>query len=361
MSNRTPPVRADTITEASAWFIEFRAGDVTPAGRARFERWLRRSPEHIQAYLEIAAGWSELPTADPEGRIDLQALLALARDSGGDNVVQLPRAVVRDRTASRRRRRFALAASLAALALFIGLLARALSRGGTYDTGVGEQRTLVLADGSTVVLNALTTIRVRMSRHEREIDLLRGQAFFHDTHEPDRPFIVRSGETAVRAVGTQFDVDRTPGRMVVTVLEGKVAVAQTAEGSPETERLASFLTDVHRDFQDLTPVLVTAGQQVTVIADNVRPPTRANLAAATAWLHERLVFDGTPLYKVAQQFNLHSSRHLVITDPELRNVGISGVYSSADPDSLIGFLRAQADLRVVETATEIQVSERRRK
>lgn len=361
MSNRMSSLKADTIAEASAWFIEFRAGDITPAARARFERWLRRSPEHIQAYLEIAAGWSELPTADPQGRIDLQALLRLARDSGGDNVVQLSRAADRDRPAPRAARRLALAASLAAIALFISLVARVLSRDRIYDTGAGEQRTLVLADGSTVVLNALTTIRVRMSRHEREIDLMRGQAFFHDAHEPDRPFIVRSGDTAVRAVGTQFDVDRSPGRMVVTVLEGKVAVAQTPEESHDAERVEAFLTDARRDFQDLTPVLVSAGQQVTVVADNVRAPRPANLAAATAWLHERLVFDDTPLYQVARQFNLHSTRRLVITDPDLRNVGISGVYSSADPDSLIGFLRAQAELRVVETGTEIRVSERQRK
>lgn len=361
MSNRMSPLKADTIAEASAWFIEFRAGDVTPAARARFERWLRRSPEHIQAYLDIAAGWSELPTADPEGRINLQALLTLARDSGGDNIVQLPRTAERTRPASRAARRLALAASLATIGLFVGLVARVLSRDHVYDTGAGEQRTLVLADGSTVVLNALTTIRVRMSSRERKIDLVRGQAFFHDVHEPNRPFIVRSGDTAVRAVGTQFDVDRNPGRMVVTVLEGKVAVAQTPGDSGDAERVEAFLTDAHRDFHDLTPVLVSAGQQVTVVADNVRAPRPANLAAATAWLHERLVFDGTPLYEVAQQFNLHSSRRLVITDPELRHVGISGVYSSADPDSLIGFLRAQADLRVVETGTEIRVSERRRK
>ena len=85
-------MKRDTIAEASVWFVEFRTGDASPALRGQFEKWLRRSPEHIQAYLEIAAGWSELPTADPEGRIDLQALLSLARNSGDENVVKLPHA-----------------------------------------------------------------------------------------------------------------------------------------------------------------------------------------------------------------------------------------------------------------------------
>src|SRR5579862_2183692 len=206
MITRTSSLRPETIAEASAWFVEFRAGDVTPASRGQFENWLRRSPEHIQAYLEIAAGWAELPTADPERRIDLQALIALARSSGAENVVPLRQPARADRAAPLRPRRAALAASLAALALLIGL-GWLLVPGSTYSTGIGEQRTVVLADGSTVILNALTTLRVRMSSTNREIDLLRGQAFFHDVHEPNRPFIVRSGDTVVRAVGTRFDVD----------------------------------------------------------------------------------------------------------------------------------------------------------
>ena len=47
------------IAEASAWFIEFRAGDVDGDARVRFIEWLRRSPEHIHAYLEVSGVWAE--------------------------------------------------------------------------------------------------------------------------------------------------------------------------------------------------------------------------------------------------------------------------------------------------------------
>ena len=360
MVDRTASLKPDTIAEAAAWFIEFRAGDATPALRSQFEKWLRSSPQHIQAYLEIAAGWSELPTADPEGRIDLQAIIALARGNHAANVVRLSRSGSTSRITPIRARRLALVASLAIITLLLGAGSWLLAERHVYSTGIAEQRTLVLADGSTVILNAQTTIRVRMSRHDREIDLLRGQAFFNDIHDPSRPFIVRSGDTLVRAVGTQFDVDRKSDGMVVTVLEGRVAVAQSPAESNYGGRTTSFLADARQSFRDLTPILVSAGQQVVVLADNVRAPKRVNVTAATAWLHSQLVFDDTPLEKAAQQFNLHSTRRLVIVDPGLRKVGISGVYSSADPDSLIGFLRAQPNLQVVETPTEIRVTERGR-
>ena len=70
---------AAIVAEASAWFVEFRAGDVDGEARLRFIDWLRRSPEHIQAYLEVSGVWAELPTSDPHGRIDISSLIARAR------------------------------------------------------------------------------------------------------------------------------------------------------------------------------------------------------------------------------------------------------------------------------------------
>ena len=83
-NGRTHPA---IIAEASSWFIEFRAGDVDGDARARFIEWLRRSPEHIHAYLEIAGVWAELPTSDPKGKIDIEALIARAR--GEPDVIAL--------------------------------------------------------------------------------------------------------------------------------------------------------------------------------------------------------------------------------------------------------------------------------
>src|ERR1700683_3463602 len=84
----TAPTR-DIVAEASAWFVEFREGNVPSSTRARFDEWLRRSPEHIQAYLEVSAAWSELPTSDPEGRIDVDALVARARTAPEENIIAL--------------------------------------------------------------------------------------------------------------------------------------------------------------------------------------------------------------------------------------------------------------------------------
>ncbi len=361
MDNPAASVHPDLVAQASEIFVDFRVGDGTPACRERLEKWLRASPEHVQAYLEVAAGWSELPTADPEGRIDLQAILARARSRGDENIVPLrsPQVDARRPSTPARARPWMIAASLALMAILLGAGSRLLAHreGRTYSTRIGEQRTLVLADGSTITLNALTTVRVHMTAQARTITLIRGQANFHDVDEPDRPFIVQTGDSSVRAIGTQFDVDQEPDRTVVTVLAGQVAVTQSLDWI-ETVGRRELLQDLADPADKLKAVLVPAGEQVTLLAQNIPAPTPVDVGAATAWMRQRLVFDDTPLAEVAQQFNRYGKRRLVIADPSLLAVGVSGSYSASDPDALIAFLRSQPTLHVSETGDEILVTRR---
>lgn len=343
-------VHRELLMQASEFFIEFRGGDAPPVVRARFQRWLRTSPEHIRAYLECAASWSKLPTADPAGRIDLQAVLAAAHDAEDDNVIRLGlgRTHAPRPCAPRRAWLSAFAGSLALLLVVLsGTWIWTITQGRlTYKTGVGEQRTLILADGSTVTLNALTTIRVHMSKEAREVTLVRGQAYFHDTDEPARPFVVRAGRSSVRALGTIFDVDEDSDRTVVTVLEGQVAVTQSFAGIDSIDR-HELLKELAGSGEKSQAVLVPAGEQVT-IAQNIPAPSPVNVTAVTAWMQQRLVFDHTPLSRVAEQFNRYSKRRLIIADPSLRNISVSGEYSAGDPQTLIRFLQSQPTLHVVE-------------
>lgn len=359
MDNRFSNMRRDPVTQAAEFFVEFRAGDATPAVRGRFEQWLRRSPDNVQAYLDIAAGWSELPTADPEDQLDLRTLLAAARAAGDDNVIHLDLGGV-DTAPSSQRSPVRLWVHVGSMALLLIALAGAgiwvFAHGVlTYKTGIGEQRTLILADGSTITLNALTTVKVQMTQDTREITLIRGQAYFHDADEPDRPFIVRAGGSTVRAIGTEFDVDNESDRTVVTVLEGEVAVAKSFAWATSAKR-RELLRKPAGPSTKYKAVLVSAGEQVTLLTKGIPAPKPVDVTAVTAWLQQRFVFDDTPLAKVADEFNLYSKRRLIIADPSLRGIGVSGVYSASDPAALIGFLRSQPTLKVIETDGEFVVT-----
>lgn len=342
-NGRTHPA---IIAEASAWFIEFRAGDVDGDERVRFIEWLRRSPEHIHAYLEISGVWADLPTADPKGKIDITALIERAR--AAPDVIALPSdpprsgpapSAAKPPAAWRSRRAFALAA-VVLLAVATAIFLDRDRFTGVYATGIGEQRTVQLLDGSTVELNARSTIQVRLTAEQRAVTLLEGQALFRVAKDKQRPFVVRAGDAQVRAVGTAFDVYKKQAATVVTVVEGRVETYDDLD-SPGT-----------------AAVVLSAGEQLTVVPHVVTKPTRTDTAVATAWLQKRLIFEETPLSDVAEEFNRYNRRPLTIDGGELGSLKISGVYSSTDPASLINFLRSQNSIQVVETEKQVRVLRR---
>jgi transmembrane sensor len=338
-----PKLNRQILDEASSWFVDFRVGDADASARARFDQWLRASPEHIRAYMEIARTYVELPALASNQRIDVDALIASARSDV--NVLQLREAVTAPAAAPRLpppRWKLALAASMLVAAVGVStFLWISAHRFLTYTTEIGENRQITLADGSTVDLNARSRLRVEFSKGERDVELLDGQALFEVTHDAARPFVVRSGGAVVRAVGTRFDVYRGSAGTTVTVVEGRVAVGDTV-----------FAPDA----PDAT--LVSAGEQVTVTAQAITKPKHADVAAATAWMQHRLIFDGTPLSEVVENFNRYNARQLIIEDPALADFHVSGVYTSTDPSSLIRFLKEQPGVVVTESADAVRIGRR---
>lgn len=427
--------------EASEWIIKHRSGGLDARDKESFDAWLRASPQHVRAYLEMSSVWEDLPSLDSTWNPSADELIARARTD--DNVVSLnssppftdsslsgrersddrprdsvgngrapaanvsTRADVKSPGSSRLtgeerppnnrsvKLLYALAASIL-ITLSGGWLYLQRS---VYSTDTGEQRSLALADGSTVELNSRSRIKVQYAEHERRVDLLEGQALFHVAKNKARPFIVQAGDTRLRAVGTAFDVYKTSSGTVVTVVEGRVAVytdqrsqsvanklphdrsggPQSSEapdlGTANTENGSSSVRTAQRHGNgsgSASPqeasgihavageILLAAGEQLVVTPASVTSPKRANIADATAWTRRSLVFDSSPLAEVAQEFNRYNTRRLVIEDPqlELADFHVSGVFSSVEPTLLLRFLRAQPELVVEETDTEIRITKK---
>jgi len=78
----------EILDEATTWFVEFSEGEVGEPQRQQFIVWLRTSPEHIRAYLQITAHWEDARALQSSRRHSVDELIALARTSS--NVVQVP-------------------------------------------------------------------------------------------------------------------------------------------------------------------------------------------------------------------------------------------------------------------------------
>ncbi len=357
--------------EASEWVVRHRTDDLDTQARRRFDAWLRQSPQHVSAYLEMSSIWEGVPHIDASLNPSADELIERSRAQG--NVVSLsesgkPDPFLAPASVSSRAGLSKVWYSLAAtLIVAVGIAGWFYQQRGVYSTGIGEQRTVTLVDGSVIELNARSRIKVRYGDRERAVDLAQGQALFHVAKDPSKPFIVASNGTYVRAVGTQFDVYKKSAGIVVTVVEGRVAVTDRRSSesslaptpaSPPPQGAAPDVGTPRTLKANEHEVLLGAGEQLVVAQTLTSPPQPANVEAVTAWTEQRLVFDYTPLTEVAEEFNRYNHRRLVIEDSGLQAFHISGSFSSTDPTLLLRFLREQPGILVNETTSEIRISRR---
>ncbi|MEE1964414.1 FecR domain-containing protein [Allomuricauda taeanensis] len=98
----------------------------------------------------------------------------------------------------------------------------------TKTTEWGQKLNLTLADGTQIRLNSGSTITYpdRFEGDVREV-VLEGEAFFDVAKNPDKPFVIRSGEVLTTVLGTSFNINTYPDsqQIAVTVASGKVKVA----------------------------------------------------------------------------------------------------------------------------------------
>ncbi|MDY6947071.1 MAG: FecR family protein [Pseudomonadota bacterium] len=372
MSARDSGFNKQIAEEAAAWFVDFSVGDVETDQLARFNEWLRTSPVHVRAYLQVTALWEDAELLKLHAT-ELEALAQKIASEG--NVVPLRQAQTRtpvvatDTTSSATapalrtpvrpvHRRVAIAACLAALSVIVGfaLWARA-GQGVLYVTETGEQRTVTLIDGSVVQLNSQSRLRVSFSEQVRRVELLDGQALFEVAKNPARPFVVVSGKTSVQAVGTQFDVYRKSTGTVVTVLEGRVAVSEDTARIPASK----FVLTRPPNMDSATagggrPVLLSAGERIVVTPKAILTPQATDVEAAIAWTQNKLVFDTTPLSDVVMEFNRYSRAPLVLDDAALDDIRISGVFTSTGVDNLVQFLQQRFDVTVTTIDGQIHLS-----
>ncbi|MEJ1963125.1 MAG: FecR domain-containing protein [Gammaproteobacteria bacterium] len=328
----------DTLTsiseQATRWWITFHNEGATPADHQEFGEWAARGPDRVEAYLRMAGLQRALE--DRRLRWPVTPAGQLIREAK-----ELPPEVARLKPAvasppqqpSRsgrvaRRVGFGLAASLV---LAVGFVWVMLTRPQQFQTAFGEQRSFLLDDGSRVTLNTASKIEVRLRGHRRQVYLAAGEALFEVAHDPSRPFDVRTGNAVLRAVGTQFDVDRRPGRTIVTIVEGRVAML-SAGASPAGGVL---------------PPLLVAADRV-VITDEGAPALRhgVNLAAALSWTQRQLSFEHRPLAEVAEEFNRYNRERIEIRSAALRAQEVTGTFQSNDVASFVAFLSGIPGVRI---------------
>lgn len=305
--------------EAGRWVVRMHSDQVTSEDERLFAAWLAESNAHGAAYDRQNSLWSGIGSL----RHSSDAMEALA---------DLREETPKPRSTSRRA---LLAASLAGGVAVAGggwLGWQTFFGAEAYATEIGEQRRIILADGSAVTLNTDTALRLRFTNQERRLWLDRGQAFFAVARDGVRPFRVFVGEDEVRATGTAFDVRREGERARVTIEDGSVAIYRGA----------------NVEILDAAPpaAVVEAGHQLIVAPAEHIAVAAVDVRRAGAWRFGQMVLEADALRTAVAEINRYNVRQIVIADPSLETLPINGVFQTGRPEAFVEALTLAFPVKV---------------
>lgn len=312
---------------ATAWVLREEAGRLSRTDRERLEHWLESDGRNREAWERA-----------------LLALVAVNENAADPELIAMRGAALSARP-EQRRRFFETFAAAAVAALVLGGVgwwtlqrlempspvasresaaaspSKADLYSATYSTSGDERSTITLPDGSVATLDTNSFLKVAYSNEERGVHLLQGAALFEVAKHKRLPFQVYAADRLITAIGTKFNV-RLNGvgksqSVSVALLEGVVKVSNLRRLAPADT--PSVLTMVAGQ-------VLESGQPPTAIIDSGRREALANWRAST------ITFEDTPLGQAVAEMNRYTKNTIMVADPRLAELRISGVFKTRDAD-----------------------------
>ena len=347
---------------AATWIARRDVGPWTAEDRQALSSWLAESAGHRAVYYRLNAAWHEA------GR--LEVLKGSAASIAPSPMGPMPKAVgvvdaldsghKRDRSAVARclmaiRRLSKPAIGIAAtLLLHMGVAAYLWLHGqhhpDHYITALGELESIPMPDGSRVTLNTDSILRIDLKRSVRRIELEHGEAFFEVAKDPQRPFIVTAGDRMIIAVGTQFSVRREGNDVRVIVSEGRVRMEPLQRATAPAREIG---TEIARQ-----NALWSAGTVAQIQEDSVslQEEEAAEIDESLSWRIGLLTFHDTPLASAITEFNRYNARKVLIQDPFIAVIPVSGVFRTTQLAPFIHLLEQRFPIQATVEEDRVVLS-----
>ncbi len=204
-------------------------GEISSEEKTLLSRWLSENPEHQELELKLQADWAKGENYEPNISVNLEEEFSFleARINAHEKQEKEARIVP---ISSNKHKWWALAASVAIL-IFAGVgiwnwkMSKEVWKIALTEELKGES--IQLADGTKVFLNENSRLEypVEFDGNERVVRL-QGEAYFEVTKDVKKPFIVETGNTVTRVLGTSFNLKAYENeafpRTKITLLTGSV-------------------------------------------------------------------------------------------------------------------------------------------
>ncbi|CAI8840532.1 transmembrane sensor [Pseudomonas sp. IT-347P] len=289
---------------AAGWYVQFQADPPTLAEQKAWQLWIDSDPAHL-------AAWNQMEQ--------------LQRHLG-----TLPKDLKRRALNTGQQRRQVLKLLLLATGTgFLGWSAQQHTSIGNvwadYKTGVGQRRSISLADGTQIQLNTDTAIDVSFDAVQRLIRLRSGEILIQTGKLGDqRPFFVENRDGRIQALGTRFSVHQLSGSTRVGVLEDRVSV-QPAD--PSTAAM-----------------VLKAGEGADFDSRHIGRLLPFE-SPAVAWTNGQLIVLDARLGEVIEELGRYRSG-VLHCDSRARDLRVSGTFRLDSTDAVLANLQASLPINV---------------
>ena len=190
----------------------------------------------------------------------------------------------------------------------------------TLYVPAGQRAQITLQDGTTVWLNAKSTLTYpsRFAGKERKVTLT-GEAYFDVAKNRRRPFIVSTHNIQLKVLGTQFNVRDYPNAdcSKVSLLEGSVEIDWGSKGA----------------------LMLKPGEEVTMQGGNMSVSAIVN-PNYFLWKDGIYRFDNESLLEILQKLQLYYNVTIKVEDPEIFNVRYTSKFRQSDGiDEILHIIR----------------------
>jgi ferric-dicitrate binding protein FerR (iron transport regulator) len=212
------------------------------------------------------------------------------------------------------------------------------------ETGFGEIASITLPDKSVVKLNGNSRIRYSpgwSSTEARQV-WVEGEAFFSVVHTAnDQKFIVHTSDReAVEVLGTTFTVTKRKSGTRVVLNTGKVRFQVSRQGQRRT-------------------IILKPGDLVQVKGNSTQVEKRSvDPAAYSSWVHQKMVFDNTPLVEVLTMLEETYGLQVVVGDRDIYSKKVSGSTPVTNINLLLAGLERSLGLKITRNGNKVLIEKK---
>jgi len=323
------------LDEASLWITKIDR-KLSKKEQLSLSKWLMDSAQNVEVFLEVAQLWDKVET--------LHRLADLFPKSS--SVYQ---------NNNSKSWKGALVASIAvvlSLSIFVfsnnqtntqESLITQTNLQTTFETKIGESRTIHLPDGSKVVFNTNTLAEIKFTKLARVIELKRGELHIDVAHDKSRPLSILVAGKIIQAVGTAFNVEVRNNSIELIVTDGRVLVADI--------EFQNELLDSNNIGLPLPPgtFAISKGEKINLqpigiphianFSEEIIHIEPVDIAASLSWRTGNLIFRGESLADAMAEIARYSNMTIELDDDsELRMIRVAGMFKTGDIVGLLNVL-----------------------